>query len=321
MKRSTACIRMLILLKARGFMTTSELAQELESNVRNISEYKKALEEAGYIFANTKGKFGGYRLYSGAHLPIVGLSKQESRALFEADEYLKHHTDFIQYASFKNALDKVQANTTLHERDTGVYVQSDVTNISKNIMRWIKLCEYAKKECFAMDINYKSMHANEYEKVRIHPYEIVNYKGAYYCFAYSLKAKDYRTFKFSEERMESMQICKAQFMRDSAFHVKDYIGVSGFMKNEVYELDMMLYKESAVWMSEKKVGIPSVVKWVDKDTLHVTTIMEGKMNVISFIMSLGNQCKLLAPLDIQQEIIKIARDMLSQYSHSVSSLL
>ena len=42
MGKSANCIRMLLLLKARGFLTKKEeLAQLLETNIRNISEYRK----------------------------------------------------------------------------------------------------------------------------------------------------------------------------------------------------------------------------------------------------------------------------------------
>lgn len=316
MNRSAACIRMLLLLKARGFMTRSELAKELNVNRRNIREYKKELEEAGYVIESTLGKFGGYKLHKNALLPIVGLNGEEVRAIREADEYLKSHTDFLLYSQFKNAIDKIQANTALHYDDTGVYMQQEQGNITKKMKDCIQLCEYAKKEGIVVDIVYKSINADVYQKVRIHPYEILNYKGAYYCFAYSLKAKDYRNFKFSEERMQGVSLSSAHFQRDPSFHLKEHIGITGLMKDEIYELDMLLYKESAVLISEKQIGIQPVMEWIDKDTLHFTTIMEGKINVITFVMSLGNQCKLLAPLSIQQEIIKIAKDMLSQYSYS-----
>ena len=45
MKRCAACIRMLQLLRSRGFMTREELARELDTNVRNILEYRKGRPE------------------------------------------------------------------------------------------------------------------------------------------------------------------------------------------------------------------------------------------------------------------------------------
>ena len=84
MKRCAACIRMLQLLRSRGFMTREELAQELDTNVRNILEYRKELEEAGYVIEGTTGKYGGYQLKSGTLLPVAGLYEEELRSLQES---------------------------------------------------------------------------------------------------------------------------------------------------------------------------------------------------------------------------------------------
>lgn len=62
MKRSARCIQMLQLLKARGFLSREELATLLDTNIRNVSEYRKELEEAGYSIISTTGKYGGYQL-------------------------------------------------------------------------------------------------------------------------------------------------------------------------------------------------------------------------------------------------------------------
>ena len=58
MKRCAACIRMLQLLRSSGFMTREQLAAELDTNVRNILEYRKELEEACYVIEGTTGKYG-----------------------------------------------------------------------------------------------------------------------------------------------------------------------------------------------------------------------------------------------------------------------
>ena len=56
MNRTSLCIKMLLLLKSRGKMNTSELAQQLETNPRNIREFRKELEVAGYNIKEIKGE-------------------------------------------------------------------------------------------------------------------------------------------------------------------------------------------------------------------------------------------------------------------------
>ena len=43
-------------------MNTFELAKELETNPRNIREFKKELVTAGYNIQEVKGRYGGYYL-------------------------------------------------------------------------------------------------------------------------------------------------------------------------------------------------------------------------------------------------------------------
>ena len=62
MNRCALCIRMLQLLRARGRMQINEIARELETNPRNIREFKKELETAGYVIRQFTGKYGGYQL-------------------------------------------------------------------------------------------------------------------------------------------------------------------------------------------------------------------------------------------------------------------
>ena len=58
MARLKNCIRMLQLLKARGMMSRTQLAAELGCNKRQILDYKRELEEAGYLIESVHGSNG-----------------------------------------------------------------------------------------------------------------------------------------------------------------------------------------------------------------------------------------------------------------------
>ena len=65
---------------------------------------------------------------------------------------------------------------------------------------------------------------------------------------------------------------------------------------------------------KKTPGISPVLEWVDEQTLYLTTMMEGRISARNFLLSLGNQCQLVSPQDLKQEIHAIAKDMLALYS-------
>lgn len=313
MKKAAACIRMLQLLKSRGFMTREQLAKELETNIRNIIEYRKELEQLGYTIESSTGKYGGYRLVSGELLPVIGLYEAEISALMEARTYLESHKDFLMKDAFHHAMDKILSSTSIVSKESGVYVENQ-SDISKELLDMIKRCEQARDELRTVEIEYRSMHAKSFEMVRVQPYEIINVKGSYYCLGYSLKAKAFRNYKFSEERMKSLILTNHFFSRDVSFKLQDHIGQTGLMKDETIKLEMLLYDETALLISEKKPGILSDMKWIDERTLYLSLILEGKMNAIMFLLSLGNKCKLLSPLSIKEEIKEIVKDMASLYS-------
>ena len=100
MNRTALCIRMLQLLKVRGRMRIDEIAQALEINPRNVREFRKELETAGYSILQTTGRYGGYQLDAAALLPAAALDAQEEDALQEACRYLRSHADFIAADAF-----------------------------------------------------------------------------------------------------------------------------------------------------------------------------------------------------------------------------
>jgi len=284
MKRSARCIQMLQLLKARGFLSREELATLLDTNIRNVSEYRKELEEAGYSIISTTGKYGGYQLDASCLFPIVGLRQEEVKAVSEAISYMKSHDDFLLLPQFLSAMDKLMATLTMEKKEGGIYVKGNTPLLNPMLKEFIMRMDGARNDQLAVDIVYKGMHAKNFEKVRIHPYEILNDAGSYYCLAYSLKAKDYRNFKFSEERMKQVQVSDVKFQRDADFQVSEHIGKKGLIRNEVYELDVL-----------------------------ITTIMEGKIPAMQFLLSLGNQVEVRKPLSLKAELKHIVEDMFRQY--------
>ena len=77
MSKTALSIKMLEILYSRDIVSIAELASQLETNPRNIPEYKKALEEAGYYIETIPGRNGGYRLHKTTLFPSVGLTETE----------------------------------------------------------------------------------------------------------------------------------------------------------------------------------------------------------------------------------------------------
>ena len=94
MGKTSNCLKMLQILSSGRVYKGQELADILETNVRNIAEYRTELEMAGYYIEGIPGKYGGYRLITQSVIPTVRLNEAEQRALSSGAEYLKSRNDF-----------------------------------------------------------------------------------------------------------------------------------------------------------------------------------------------------------------------------------
>ncbi len=56
------------------------------------------------------------------------------------------------------------------------------------------------------------------------------------------------------------------------------------------------------------------MRWQDEDTLYIKTVMEGKMNVISLLLSMGAHVKVLSPDYLKEELCAVICKMYEIYA-------
>lgn len=94
-------------LNRSGVIKIKELATILNTNERNITEYKETLIEAGYPIACVRGPAGGYYLPKTVIFPSLTLTNEEKHALFSGYKYLLARNDFMHKKDFSEAMEKI----------------------------------------------------------------------------------------------------------------------------------------------------------------------------------------------------------------------
>ena len=80
--RADRLVAVLLTLQARGRVTASQLAEELEVSIATARRDLEALSAAGIPVYPQAGRGGGWQLLGGARTDLSGLSSSEARALF-----------------------------------------------------------------------------------------------------------------------------------------------------------------------------------------------------------------------------------------------
>lgn len=312
MNRTALTIQMLQLLKSRGKMSREELADELQTNIRNVSEFRKELENAGYYIDSITGKDGGYVLNDACLLPPLKLTNKEHKAIQEAYVYVSSKPDFIAKKDLNAAVDKINNSFTDTKITNNIYLSGEVKMVDEKIADMIEICKQGKELSQCVEIEYYSLHSKIEKKVLLQPYEILNYHQAYYCLGYNVNIKEFRIYKFSSERMKSCVLTERKFNRDLNFKLNEHIGKHGLIREDVQEMELVISGDVAIYISEQNVGIHSLKNWVGQQ-LHMKCLMENKMQAISFVLSLGKNCRVIAPESIKKEINEEISKMFENY--------
>lgn len=305
MNRSALVIKMLHILYGRkGIVSKQELAEKLETNPRNISEFKKELETAGYSIESVRGKYGGYILKEESVFPSLTFNESEKASINEALTYLAKQPNFIYYTQFESAMDKVKSKV----KNRGVssetiYMNDSLQTLNHEEYEMFLKLTLAKDQRKEVEFSYLSNRSDEFESRRVRPYEVIVNNDGCYVLVDDITPNKIKTFKFFKiitKRMHSLHVCEKEFLRDSMFKVSEHTGKHALMK-EMYEVELKIKGLQARLINEREIENTLDKTWIE-DTLYIHFMMEGNLRVKQFILSLGSNCEVIRPKQLKEEI-------------------
>lgn len=312
MNRSALVIKMLNYLKANDVVSRDEIASYLETNKRNISEFKKELEVAGYVIESITGKDGGYRLDETSLVPTIALTDKEIESLHDASAFLQMY-NYNQLTCYNDALMKIK--NALHEPNQSKnihYLWSGQTTHTEHKM--ISLFQEARDKRMHVRFLYRSLQAATYEERYVQPYELIVSEDGNYVLAYDRtegKRPGYKSFKLSDVRMKRVEIASIRFARDPDFKIDEHVGKQNLIA-EAYCVKIKVTGLHAILLEERSIGLLESKEKVD-DGLLIEFTMENKAKILEFLRSLGPDCILLEPSELKDELIDSLQQSLSQY--------
>lgn len=306
-------LRMLAILRSRRKVTRKELAEELEVGIREITRYKEALEYAGVTITEVKGRYGGYILENKDYLLNLQLSNLEELSLIKAKEYLKDQGLHF-YNDLSSAVEKIKAvkpkvNEDIHEEiySKGIKIRA---NQEEESNKWLTINDgiiNSKK----IRITYTNSNGEASERV-VHPYRLYTYYGSNYFVGFCEDKQALRQFKLI--RIKNIELLNEKFDKPD-FDLKEYLGQTiGIFKDKSYNIKLKIDYPYAQGFKE--------YHWVDNEEVedHIKegfiiyrATVEGKTQVIPWIMGMGTSCEVLEPLDLKEDVIAGFEEVLNKY--------
>lgn len=314
LNRTAQCLRMLAILKnASAPVPSAVLAEHLQTNPRNIREYRRELEEAGYHISETRGRYGGYSLETRCTLAVPALTPDEKTALEEAVNLI-HSSSFVNKEAFDSFVQKIHL-ASRSEASPGIsYLSSFQPALDEKLREWISLCLTGISERHMVKLVYQSRNREEPEQLSVDPYEVISFDGAAYLIGWCRERKAWRTYRFSLQRMQDVSLTQKHFERSLSFNLDDIIGISSIFHGALIRYTVQVSKRSERLFLETPWGSSLQKVKEDRESVTYSFLQDSFPALCSALFAFGKEAVLLEPADMAlryeqklEEVLKAQR--------------
>lgn len=324
--KTTLCIEMLQILNSGRVYKVSELAEILETNPRNIIEYKKELGDAGYCIINIPGKYGGYKLDKTYLIPSLKFTEDEKRILQVGTDYITAGGDFLDVKLYQKAISKVFSSiASLPKTEETVIIPGvTLTMSSEEVNKRYNILQECIEKKQKISIDYLSAD-NEVRTRVIHPYKLFIFHNVWFVIGYCELCQDFRYFKLT--RIESFNVISQKFRVSILYNEHNYFDEKGFkigrdwskdwnddsasnVTDDWVHIKLELSGRPAMYVKEYKFGENQIITPIDKNTTILECDMHYRYSTIKFVLGFGLDCKVLEPQWLKEEVLLIARQIL-----------
>lgn len=313
MGKAAMCIKMIEVLNSRSLIKVSEIAELLETNPRNVLEYKKELEEAGYVIDTEAGRYGGYKLNRKHLFPSIKLTEIEKEKLNEGFKYLLARNDFLHKHDYGNAMSKIMSAITYQEQTEELTIINrfplamPVFELEK---RYFTITQAINKSN-VIQIDYLST-KNKTKTHLVHPYKVFMFNNAWFMLAWNEKNGEIGYYKLN--RIQKIEILNKKFIKSKTFDESDYLDQFGMKNNgDFYRIELEISGPNAAIIKERVYGKNQEIIEVDENKTILKVDMQNKNAIITFVLGFGKDAEILSPNWLIEEVKNEVSKILKKY--------
>jgi predicted DNA-binding transcriptional regulator YafY len=317
MAKSDYMLAIVWLLRSRGRMTASDLANTLEISVRSVYRYIDSLCASGVPILAESGHEGGYELLPNYQAVPLFFTTDEKKAL-------AHSALFAQKAGYPftdaltSALRKIQYGSTteqieelsLHTEGIDVLATANHSAYTSVIADLEQAVAYGQ----TVRITYHKPKSGERTVREIDPYGLVHWRERWYCVAYCHLRQDIR--KFRVDRIDEYSLTSSTFVRPEDFSVESFFLRRRTADGEGGALSVVVLTgdEAAIHslVNHWLLGSCIVSQTEEKVQLLIEqTILEKFLP--RFLLSFGQSLQILGPDSLRARMVTLTEELCQYY--------
>ena len=308
MSKFSNLLKLITLLKSNKRIKRKEIADALGVSERMVRKYISDLQEANITIESIPGPSGGYELKGHNYLLNLNTDNEEVKSLEKALEQLKQQ-EFEYIDDLESLTKKVKSNNELTNDITyGIISESEETYLDKEEDYELEI-QSACLMRHKLKMSYHSISSGDSIRV-IRPYAVITKNDMKYVIAYCENRKTIRTFKLI--RINWIEVLSDKFDINSSFDIKEYMkNTIGIFNNDEIKLKLLLKKPFSYSVSERKYVENQHITWNDDETIIFEATMNGKEDIIRWILSMGECVTILEPLYLKEELKNILKNMIN----------
>ncbi|WP_375383914.1 helix-turn-helix transcriptional regulator [uncultured Microbacterium sp.] len=259
-------LQLLSLLQTHRFWPCAELATRLGVTERTVRRDLERLRELGYPVDSTSGKYGGYRLATGTHLPPLVLDDEEAVAVSIGLRYAAEAAISGMEETSLRALTKIEALLPHRLRRRVSALRSSVSSVPREVdgdfihPEALSMFAAACRDQEHMRFDYRRRDG-EISRRLVEPQKLVTVERRWYLVAWEGHRGDWRTFRL--DRIQAPQKVGSHFPPrgipggDAADFVASSIGLT----RRHHDAKLVIHATSA--------ELEEVLRWADHTLIEV----------------------------------------------------
>ncbi|NTV78232.1 MAG: YafY family transcriptional regulator [Clostridiales bacterium] len=294
-------IGILSILLQQNKITAPELADRFEVSKRTINRDIENLCKAGIPIQTLQGWGGGIQIMDGYKMDRTLLTSKDMQVIMAGLRSLDSVSGSNYYGQL---MEKIKPGSS-HFIGGNDSILIDLSSwYQDTIAGKISLIQDAIESRRQLTFDYYSPSGNSSRKIE--PYYLIYKWSSWYVFGWCYDREDFRLFKLN--RMDRLEKCKDEFvLRDVS--IPD-LSVEKIFPGVIHV--KAIFSGNMKWRLIEEYG-PHCFEELEDGKLLLFTDYTDKENLISWLLSFGDNVVLLEPAEVKEEIMRIIFDMKKNY--------